>query len=121
MKLFEFFSRPLDISTNQKNRENQTHVKDDDVFWYILDHDRIFKEYFFPLAKKLKGEKNCTPEEVIEMFMPMVKKGCKEFYAENKMKGKLGKVFPKELREEICQRLYDHYKEGVQKDEYKIG
>jgi hypothetical protein len=51
----------------------------------------------------------------------MVEKGCKEYYAKNKMSGRLGKVFPLELREEMCERLYDHYRDDVLKDIYKLG
>jgi hypothetical protein len=53
--------------------------------------------------------------------MPMVIKGCREYYADKKMQGKLGKVFSKDLREEMCKRLYDHYKDDIKKDVYKLG
>jgi hypothetical protein len=53
-------------------------------------------------------------------FMPMVEKGCMEYYKHEKMKGLPKKLFPKELREELCEKLHDHYREGLLKDEYKI-
>lgn len=121
MKLVEFFSRPLDIASNQKGRDEQTNVKKDDLFWFMLDHDKLHKDYFFPIARKLKKNSNCTPETVLELFMPMVKQGCKEYYSKNKLKGKLGRVFPKDLREEMCQRLYDHYRDDIQNEKYQIG
>lgn len=120
MKLIEFFSRPIDISSN-KNRESKSKIKPDDLFWYIIDHDKIHKDYFFPIAQKLKTLKECGPEMVLELFMPMVKKGCKEYYSHNKMSGKLGKLFPEDIREEICQRLYDHYREDVNNEKYNLG
>ena len=53
--------------------------------------------------------------------MPMVNKGCKEYYHEKKLKGHLGKIFTKELRQDTCERLYDHYKEDIIKGKYKLG
>ena len=120
MKLVEFFGRSMDLNTNK--RKDQTDEKfDDDLFWYIVDHDKLHKDYFFPIAKKLKALKECGPEMVLEMFMPMVKKGCKEYYEYKEMKGKLGKVFPEDMREEMCKRLYDHYREDIKKDKYNLG
>lgn len=121
MKLLEFFSKPIDIRSNQKNKHQNNNVKTDDLFWYIIDHDKLHKDFFFPIARKLKNLKECDAEMVLELFMPMVKKGCKEFYVHEKMDGKLGKIFPKDLREELCHRLYDHYKDDIQKDKYNLG
>lgn len=121
MLLKEFFSRPIEIDQNQKHRDLQDPKMHDDLFWYILDHDKLHKDYFFNIADKIKKLKECPMEMVEEMFMPMVVKGCKEYYADKKLEGKLGKVFSKELREEMCQRLYDHYKDDVKKDTYKLG
>lgn len=120
MILKEFFGRS--IGPKSSNRKDQQEEKlDNDLFWYIIDHDKLHKDYFFPIAKKLKKLKECTPEQVLEMFMPMVEKGCKEYYEYKEMKGKLGKEFPKDLREELCKRLYDHYREDIEKDKYNLG
>ena len=53
--------------------------------------------------------------------MPMVVKGCKEYYQDKELTGKLGKEFPKELRDGMCHRLYDQYSEDIKKDKYKLG
>ncbi len=120
MLLKEFFSKALEFQSTLKN--NQDHnLNKDDLFWYIIDHDKLHKDYFFPAAKEIQKLKECGPGQVLELFMPMVKKGCKEYYAYKELKGKLGKNFPLEIREEICQRLYDHYKEDILKEKYKIG
>jgi hypothetical protein len=37
------------------------------------------------------------------------------------MQGKLGKIFSEELRKDMCERLYDHYKEDIVKEKYKLG
>jgi hypothetical protein len=120
MKLVEFFGRSMDLNIN-KGKDQTDEKFDDDLFWYIVDHDKLHKDYFFPIAKQLKALKECGPEMVLELFMPMVKKGCKEYYEYKEMKGNLGKVFPKDLREEMCKRLYDHYREDIKKDKYNLG
>jgi hypothetical protein len=121
MKLLEFFSKSIDIASNQKDRYQNSNIKKDDLFWYIIDHDKLHKDFFFPIAKKIKSLKECDSTMVLELFMPMVKKGCKEYYVHKKMEGKLGKLFPKDLREEICHRLYDHFKDDIQKNKYNLG
>ena len=121
MILKEFFSKPIDISANQKSREDTKNIKKDDLFWYILDHDKLHKDYFFPIAKKIKTLKDCGPDEIIELYMPMVKKGCKEYYEHKKLSGKLGKLFPDDMREELCHQLHDHFFDDVQHDKYSIG
>jgi hypothetical protein len=37
------------------------------------------------------------------------------------MQGKLGKLFTKEMREELCHRLHDHFYDDVTKGQYKLG
>jgi hypothetical protein len=121
MLLQEFFGKSLDLNTD-KRKDQSTEKFDDDLFYFMLDHDKLHKDYFFPIAEKLKNKKaECEPDEVLKMFMPMVVKGCKEYYATEEMKGKLGKVFPKDLREELCKRLYDQYREDIKKDKYNLG
>lgn len=121
MKLTEFFNKPLDVHKGQKYKNNNDHNIEDELFWYIIDHDKLHKDYFFPIAKKLKSLKECGPEMVLELYMPMVVKGCKEFHHDQEMKEKLGKVFPLDLREALCHRLHDHYRDDVHTDKYKLG
>lgn len=118
MILKEFFNNK---SLPSKDKESTTKVKDDDLFFYILDHDRLHKDYFFEIAGKLKKLDDCGEEQILELYMPMVNKGCKEYYADKKMTGKLAKLFPKELREKMCHQLHDHYYEDVKSDKYKLG
>lgn len=119
MKLFEFFGRTIDTDTS-KDKTNEKFSKDD-LFWSIVDNDNLHKKHFFPIAKKMKNESNCSKEILIKEFLPMVNQGCLEFAKEKKIFGKLSKLFPKELREELCERLYDHYQEDVVKGQYKLG
>jgi len=120
MFLKEFFSRPIEIDQNQKKPTEKLNNNLDDLFWFIIDHDKLHKDYFFPAAKKIKKSKGLSEQEVIELLMPMVVKGCKEYFIQEKMHGKLSKFFPEEMRKEICKKLYDHYFDDIKKDTYKI-
>lgn len=121
MLLNEFFSKQLNASSkvdsNNKNKELDT----DDLFWYIVDHDKIHKEYFFPIANKVKHLKECGTDMVLELYMPMVKKGCQEYYHDKKLEGRIDKLFDRELREELCEKLHNHFYDDIKKDVYKLG
>jgi hypothetical protein len=119
----EFFGKSANINKEMtKTRENQG--LHDDVFWYIVDHDRLHKEFFHPIAVKIhKAQKTnkLDKEEIVKDFLPMVEKGCKEFYKKHKLTGKLGKLFPKEIRNDLCEKLFAHYHEDIVKGQYKLG
>jgi len=121
MLLKEFFGKGEDVVKNlHKNRDDKN--ISDDLFWYIIDHDKLHKDYFFPIARKIaKNKDKIDREQMVKEFLPMVLKGCKEYYEHKKMKGKLGQVFSKELRQDMCERLLDHYKDDVINDKYKVG
>lgn len=119
MLLNEFFGKSLKVHREADKKRDSGDDLLNRLFYYTIEHDKIFKEYFFPVAKIIK--KGMGKEQCVKEFMPMVERACKEFYKANKMTGKLGKVFPKDLREELCGKLYEHYREGVLKDEYNVG
>jgi hypothetical protein len=121
MLLNEFFGKNIDPVKNlQKGRDDNN--PGDELFWYIIDHDKLHKDYFFPIAANIAKHKgDYDRSDMVKKFMPMVVKGCKEFYSKKKMKGVLGKLFSKELRQDMCERLLDHYREDIIKGKYKIG
>jgi hypothetical protein len=122
MKLLEFFGSPIDH--RKSDSKSGKEVNKDELFEYMIDHDLLYKDYFFPIAqkiKKLKKENKLDRKECVEDFMPMVKKGCLEFYNSKKLSGKAAKLFPQDLREELCERLYDHYLENIEKNQYNLG
>ena len=103
MKLVEFFGKP--IETEQPDQKKDTGNMGDDLFWFIIDHDKLHKDFFHPVAvdiKKAHQSKTDNKEELVKAFMPMVKKGCMEYYHKHKMKGRPGKLFPEEMRHEMC-------------------
>ena len=121
MLLNEFFGKNIDPSKNLDKTRND-HGMEHDLFSYIIDHDKLHKDYFFPIANKIARQReNLDREKMVKEFMPMVIKGCKEFYEHKKLKGRLGQVFSKELRQDICERLLDHYREDIIKGKYKVG
>lgn len=121
MLLNEFFGKNIDpIKDAQRGRDDKN--LGDELFWYIIDHDKLHKDYFFPIAAKISKLKGKVDREAtVKEFLPMVLKGCKEFYEHKKMKGHLGRAFSKELRKDMCERLLDHYKEDIVKGKYKLG
>ena len=80
MLLNEFFGKNID-PVKDLNKDRKDKNIGDDLFWYIVDHDKLHK----------------------------------------KLKGHLGNVFSKELRQDMCERLLDHYREDIVNGKYKIG
>jgi hypothetical protein len=124
MLLNEFFGKSIDIKNSNDSKDAGEKNISDELFWFILDHDKLHKDYFHPLAKKIKQSyqtENLNKPQLVKEFLTMVNRGCMEFYHKNKMSGRPEILFPKELREELCERLYDHYCEDIKKDRYKLG
>jgi len=119
MILKEFFGRTLNFEKSS-DKEDEKFSKDD-LFWSIVDNDHLHKKHFFPIARKIKNEGKYSRESAIKEFLPMVNQGCLEFANEKKIFGKPSKLFPKDLREELCERLHDHYYEDIVKGQYKLG
>jgi spermidine synthase len=123
MKLMEFFGKPIDVHKElSKKRDEQDNG--DELFWYIIDHDKLHKDFFHPVAKKIHvalKDNKLSKEEVVDSFMPMVKKGCMEFYHHKELKERPHKLFTKEIMEDLCERLFDHYREDLIKGVYKLG
>lgn len=124
MFLREFFGKGIDINKEMSKSKDDSSMNND-LFWFIIDHDKLHKDFFHPIAKQIhKSHKNNTldKEDLTKEFMPMVKKGCKEFYHQNKLPGHFENNFSKELMKEMCERLYDHYREDITSGKhYKIG
>ena len=123
MLLNEFFGKTIDINKELSKNSDDKEMHDD-LFWYILDHDKLHKDYALPIAKKMKQQsmkEELDKEQCIKEFLPMVNKGCMEYYQHKKMKNNPDKVFSKELRKEICEKLFNHFREDVDKDAYKLG
>lgn len=129
MKLFEFFSVPELKDEDHKDHSHDTKAEREhlanDVFWYILDNDRLHKEYFIPIARKmveeLKKTKDIDRQKYTECWMPMVESGCLEYYKENDLQGNPKKIFDQDFCKSICERLAEQNIEDVRKGEYNLG
>jgi hypothetical protein len=53
--------------------------------------------------------------------MPIVNKGCMEFYSATKMKENPREIFTEEFREELCQKMAEHYTPDILKGVYNLG
>ena len=120
MRLNEFFGKSVDVNKELSKKRNDN-GNGDDLFWYIIDHDKLHKDHFHDLAKTIKNPKTQDKEYIVKEFMPMVRKGCREFYHHAKMTGRFEEKFTKEMMQDMCERLYDHYREDVIKGKYKVG
>jgi hypothetical protein len=127
MLLKEFFSVPS-IEKHQdgsKSKDSDRAQLANDVYWFILDHDRLHKQHFVPIAQEIynavKQKKSIDQSKYTECWMPMVEQGCSEFYDKNKMKGRPKDIFDEELRKEICQKIAERHIEDIKKGEYNLG
>jgi len=123
MLLKEFFGPAINIGKNDNKEKERTHDEHNDLFYYFLDHDKLHKDFFIPIGKKMAMDYksgNINKKKYQEAFRPMVEKGCMEYYHKNKLKGQPAKHFPKELRDDLCERLCDHYLEAVKKNEFQL-
>lgn len=131
MKLYEFFGAPTHHTDPDKDSRDdvngQTEAdKDklaDEVYWYILDHDQLHKDHFIPLSKEIaekQKSKDFDHGKYIAKWMPMVNRGCMEFYKEAHMDRDPKDIFPLAMRKDLCQRLADQHHNDIERGEYKI-
>lgn len=121
MLLKEFFDATLRDIKN-KNQDDDIN-QDDELFSFIINHDKLHKDYGIPLCMKIKEmiyNPSFDKSKLQKEMMPMVEKGCKEYYEYKKLNEKLSKVFPKSLREQMCQKLFDYYYEDLKQHKNKL-
>jgi spermidine synthase len=124
MLLNEFFGT-INLKNNPESSKKEEHQKvkqeglSSDVFEYIINNDRLHKTVFFPIAEKVVKES--TKEQDPKVWMPIVNKGCMEFYSATKMKENPREIFTEEFREELCQKMAEHYTPDILKGVYNLG
>jgi hypothetical protein len=132
MKLFEFFGHQnLDFSPafdhdDKKKASEKTHEQKDqmnnDVFWHIVDHDKLHKRHFFNVARHVKEKFGDDDNHDPKLWQDLVKDGCVDFYHKHKMKGDIKELFDQDFRTELCHKLADHYHKDITDDKhYKLG
>lgn len=125
MLLKEFFGKPVALGKEEESQEDKdTRNNFDDLFWFIIDHDRLHKDFALPIAKKMhqaNKSNKLNKESLVKEFSSMVDKGCMEFYHHHEIKGNPEKIFTKEIKKDLCEKLFDHFYEGVRKKQYELG
>ena len=126
MKLFEFFGKPIEeLNSDEKHddpfkldREERNRLLLD-IFDFINNHDNTHKSHFFPIARKIhkSPHKKISPE----IWMPLVKKGCMEFYKHHKLKGDPLDLFDEQLRDDLCKKCSEIYNKQILLGDYKLG
>jgi hypothetical protein len=126
MKLLEFFNP--NASSNKDESSGKTKHTDeklsDELYWYILDHDRLHKEFFIPIAKEISEkikQPNFDRVSAAKKFLPMINNACMDYYRENGMTEDPKDVFTKEMRQGLCQRLADQSYDDIEKGEYQFN
>ena len=129
MKLNEFFNVPVDkkqkydphhagISAEEKQKMA------DEVFWFIVDHDDLHKEYVMPFVQDMKAQvtsPNFNRDRFTKMWAPMVAKGCQLFHKKHKLKKDPKDLFDKEMKDGLYKALTDRFIKDIQDDEYHVG
>jgi hypothetical protein len=135
MKLNEFFGnikRGGSARESSKDQRDQltgkTKLDDDNlmdnVYWFILDNDELHKKDFIPLAREIARQqksKSFNRETYVNRWMPMVEKGCMEFYKRQQMQGDPKDIFTKNMRKDLCQRFADQAHDDISSGEYNLG
>ena len=128
MKLLEFFGKPIEIHQDKQDshragedpkldREEEEQLAND-IFEYILNNDELHKKHFLPIARTI--HKNPTKHHGPEVWLPLVNKGCMEFYKENDMRGDPLDLFNKEFRSNLCKKCSDQNK-NILMGEFNLG
>jgi hypothetical protein len=130
MKLYEFFSK-ISLDNDQgKDRDplslNKQDEEDlqDEIYWCILDDNDLHKKYFLPIAKQLKQRYENHEDDSTKdwkEWIPMVNKGCAEYFKNNDLRGDPKDIFNNKVRRDICKRLEEHYRKAIMNDEYNLG
>jgi len=121
MKLNEFFGQ-LNLDQQQHVGNGMHHEEDeklrDDVFWFVLDDDDLHKQFFIPVADKVKNHHTARDWKT---WIPMVKAGSLKYLKTHNIKGDPRERFNKEFLRDVCQRIDDHYRENELKENFADG
>lgn len=121
MKLYEFFGSwqakaPMDTEEPGKPTQDEKEHFKNDLYFYILDNDDLHKKNFYEIAEHISNDKECSEN----VWLPMVNRGCMEYYKEKNLQDDPKDLFTKDFREDLCKMLDDHFREDVVKGEYKL-
>jgi hypothetical protein len=129
MKLYEFFNVPVDKRQDKFPNYPGQSLEDkekmsDELFWFIIDHDSLHKEFVLPFVKDMKDQvtnPNFDKGRFTKGWMPMVRKGCSLFYKKKKLKDDPKDLFDDKVKEEICRKLCDKFVQEIKDGDFFIG
>lgn len=124
MRLLEFFN-PKHGKWDQHDKDNDLVPKDDNlednIYYFILDDDRIHKEHFLPLAIDYYNQKdndNFDRKSFAKSCLPMVKDGCRAYCKSLKSEEIPDEMLNKDLFRSLAHRLVDQIINDVKEDAY---
>lgn len=122
MLLNEFFGKQTFGNKQGQKEENDKSQEESllgEILEYIINNDRLHKECFMPIAEKIY--RRPTKECQSSMWMPLAEKGCLGYHKAAELKENPGKLFSKEFRENLCNKIAEHYQSDVIKGVYQLG
>ena len=129
MKLCEFFgnisydaNKETKKDPNKMDKEEENQLADE-VFWFIVDDDDLYKKYFMPIARELKKTLDNDEHDLhdYKVWKSMVNAGCIKYYEQNDVPGNPKEIFNKKFRIDLCKRLAEHFHKDLVGDEYDLG
>ena len=125
MRLLEFFN-PKHENWEKVDRDKDLVPQDtnleDNIYYFIIDDDRLHKEHFLPLAinyYKQKDRKDFDRKSFAKSCLPMVKDGCRAYCKTLKLEdGIPDGMLNKGLFRSLAHRLVDQIINDVKEDAY---
>lgn len=126
MKLFEFFNVPEKEKSqvNSQGQRKDEHELEDELFWYILDHDDLHKQHVLPFVKNIKQQvmdKQYNKDKFKKYLVPMIDKGCDLYYKEEKLSGNPHEMFNKDIKDSVNTRIVDEIISAIEQEAFNIG
>lgn len=124
MRLLEFFN-PKHESWEQHDKDQDMTPRDDkledNIYYFILDDDRIHKEHFLPLAVNYYRQKDrgdFDKKLFAKKCLPMVNDGCRAYCRSLKSEEIPDKLLNKDLFRSLAHRIVDQIINDVKEDAY---
>ena len=128
MKLFEFFGKMTLKQDHEDGKyslsREEKETLEQSLFDFILNDTALHKKYFMPIAKSLKARYDDHTDDASKdwkEWLPMVNRGCANYFKEHNITGDPKDIFSKKLRKELCKKIENYYREGILNNEFQIG
>lgn len=89
------------------------------IYEFIINNDKLHKEEFLPVAQRMS--RNPTSDHQAKIWLPLVNKGCMEFYHQNKMMEDPVQLFHKKFRKEMCEKIANEANKEILRGDYQLG